>query len=392
MNIVWIVDNKYRELYGLYDLKKKLHKANINLHLIHKFSWKIGIDFFNPEVVIIPNLAPTSCAPILKYAFDKNIRVYLHTSESLFYEDNIQKDKYPLNLIKKVSKVLLWSHEDGKFLKKKGFKNKLYLSGGLKFDKSQYKNFKKKDAKIKIVGIPTSLRYITSNVNINVPLNIRDAVEKKQQWKIGFIKDEVQYSELISKIINELIKNKIKVIIKAHPLESADIYRQAFPEVEVTTDFDVRNFLKKVDLILNFRSSIAVEAIKFQVPVIKLDSCLILNKDFTHPPPIKIGLDSKNISQLMNLILKNTRKKLYTKCIKKGDFKETEKLASSINSLEAFYYLFKQTIRESKRMNFFYVFKYIFVEIRQFFFRKKRKQLYLWWNLKDQKLLKHFRL
>ena len=47
MSIVWIVDNKYRELYGLYDLKKKLHKANINLHLIHKFSWKIGIDFFN---------------------------------------------------------------------------------------------------------------------------------------------------------------------------------------------------------------------------------------------------------------------------------------------------------------------------------------------------------
>ena len=31
MRIIWIVDNKYRELYGLYDLKKKLLNMSIIL-------------------------------------------------------------------------------------------------------------------------------------------------------------------------------------------------------------------------------------------------------------------------------------------------------------------------------------------------------------------------
>ena len=33
MKIVWIIDNKFRELYGLYDLKKKLLEHNIKLYL-----------------------------------------------------------------------------------------------------------------------------------------------------------------------------------------------------------------------------------------------------------------------------------------------------------------------------------------------------------------------
>ena len=121
MNIVWIIDNKFRELYGLYNLKEKLKKMNIHLHLVHKFSWKVGIQFFNPQIVVIPNLASTAGAIILNYAYKKKIDVYLHTSESIFFQDYVQKDKYPINLIKKVKKVLLWSEEDGKYLKKKGF-------------------------------------------------------------------------------------------------------------------------------------------------------------------------------------------------------------------------------------------------------------------------------
>ena len=33
MKIVWIIDNKFRELYGLYDLKKNLSNYNIKLYL-----------------------------------------------------------------------------------------------------------------------------------------------------------------------------------------------------------------------------------------------------------------------------------------------------------------------------------------------------------------------
>ena len=57
MRIVWIIDNKYRELYGLYDLKKELKKKNIFLIFIHKINWRSSIDLINPSGIILPNLS-----------------------------------------------------------------------------------------------------------------------------------------------------------------------------------------------------------------------------------------------------------------------------------------------------------------------------------------------
>lgn len=71
MKIIWIIDNKFRELYGLYDLKKKLFEHNIELFLFNIPVWKTAIDLINPNIVVIPNLAKTSCEPIVKYASKK---------------------------------------------------------------------------------------------------------------------------------------------------------------------------------------------------------------------------------------------------------------------------------------------------------------------------------
>ena len=35
MRIVWIIDNKFRELYGLHDLKKNLFKNNIKIYFFY---------------------------------------------------------------------------------------------------------------------------------------------------------------------------------------------------------------------------------------------------------------------------------------------------------------------------------------------------------------------
>jgi len=392
MNIVWIIDNKFRELYGLYDLKEKLKRTNINLHLVHKFSWKVGIQFFNPQIVVIPNLAVTAGAIILDYAYKKKIDVYLHTSESIFFQDYVQKDKYPINLIKKVKKVLLWSKEDGKYLKKRGFSNKLYLSGSLKYDQSQYKDTTYNiNKKITSVGIPTSLRYNTSHTYINVPWNIRNAVYNSDNLKLTFIKRENEYLELISKIIKQLVSKNIKIIIKPHPFESVTIYEEAFPEAEIFKGNDVRSFLKKTDIILNLRGSIAVDAIKFNIPVIKLDNCIVWKKH-DNQAPTKIGLSVKNFNNVINLITRNSKNKLFLRCKNKGDLVESEKLACSNNNLNAYLLLFKETHTVNKRINIFYILKYLFVEIRQFFFRGRRKQLFAFWNYKDRRLLKDLRL
>ena len=377
MRIVWVIDNKFRELYGLYDLIKGLKKYNINLYLVHKFNWKASLEFFNPQIVVIPNLAKTSGAPILNFAYRKNIDVYLHTSESIFYQERVQKDKYPINLIKKVKKVLLWSKDDAKYLKKRGFSKKLYLSGSLKFDKRQYQNTNtKKNKKIATVGIPTSLRYSTSHTYINIPWNIRNAVYKNDNLKLTFIKRENEYLELISKIIYYLSKKNIKVVIKPHPFESEKIYKTAFPDAEIFSGVDVRSFLQKTDVILNLRSSIAVDAIKYNIPVIKLDNCITWKKHDTQAPT-KIGISAKNFNEIINLILSSSPNKLFLKCKNKGDLIEAEKLAISSDNLEAYCSLFSNLRLNKKRVNYLYIFKYIFVEIRQFFSEAKENNCML---------------
>ena len=77
MKIVWIIDNKFRELYGLYDLKKSLSKYNIKLYLFHIPVWKTAIDLINPNVIVVPNLYKTSCEPIVIYAEKKKKLIFL---------------------------------------------------------------------------------------------------------------------------------------------------------------------------------------------------------------------------------------------------------------------------------------------------------------------------
>jgi len=146
MRIIWIIDNKFRELYGLYDLKKKLLNHKIYLYLFHIPIWKTAIDLVNPNIIIVPNLGKSSCEPIVRYASKKKINVIMHSSEGMFYTDEVQKEKYPIHLMKKINKVLAWSKLDAKFLIDKGFKKKVLISGCLKFDKKNYlnKNQKKK--------------------------------------------------------------------------------------------------------------------------------------------------------------------------------------------------------------------------------------------------------
>ena len=74
MKIVWIIDNKFRELYGLYDLKKSLSKYNIKIYFFYIPLWKTAIDLISPNVVVVPNLYQSSCEPIVKYAEKKKYR------------------------------------------------------------------------------------------------------------------------------------------------------------------------------------------------------------------------------------------------------------------------------------------------------------------------------
>ena len=96
MRIIWIIDNKYRDLYGLYDLKKELLNHKIKLYLFNIPVWKTAVDLINPNIIVIPNLGRSSCAPIVDYASKKKSMFFCTPVKGCFMQMkfkriNIQK-------------------------------------------------------------------------------------------------------------------------------------------------------------------------------------------------------------------------------------------------------------------------------------------------------------
>ena len=56
MSILHIVDNKHRDLWGLYEIRKKLRKKNIRLFFCNKFNWNREIKYINPSIIILPHI------------------------------------------------------------------------------------------------------------------------------------------------------------------------------------------------------------------------------------------------------------------------------------------------------------------------------------------------
>lgn len=404
MRIIWIIDNKYRELYGLYDLKKKLNDHKIKLYLFHIPVWKTAIDLVNPHIVVVPNLAKNSCAPIVKYASKKKISVFMHSSEGMFYTEEVQREKYPIHLIKKINKVLVWSKLDAKFLIKKGFKNKVVLSGCLKFDKRNYLTKKENSKKVKIIGIPTHSRLISGYgiSKSNIPYVLRQVIEKGEEVRIGYFKFELEYIQTLVNIFKKINKN-CKVILKVSPFEDPEIYKKTFPEFEIYRGEDIRDFLKNVDVILNVFSSTGVDALKFNIPVISITKFINWDKtvlaDKNRGPIAKSGagilsIQPKNIIELKKLLNKNKRE-LFRLCKNKNFLKKADELAFTGDNLDIFTNLFleHQKKTSSRLINYFIFLKYVAVEIRQMIFRKERsKTLFKFWSFKDRKLLESFKL
>jgi len=403
MKILWVIDNKFRELYGLYDLKKKLSENGIKLYLIYIPIWKTAIDLVNPHIIVVPNLYKNSCEPIVKYAKKKKIDIFMHSSEGMYYSDNVQKIKYPLTIIKKINKILVWGKDDAKYLIKKGFKHKIVETGTLKFDKKNYlkKNFNNK--KISIIGIPTHLRIISGfgKSKLMIPFLIRKIILEKDYEKFGLYKFEYEYIRLLTEVIKTINKNK-KVLFKISPFEDPKIYRNTFPEQNIFEGNDVRKFLKNVDVILNVYSSISVDALKYNVPVISInrlinwDTAVIKGKNYgpnAKHGSVSLGIQSNNIIELNNLLKKN-KKYLIDLCKKKNFFEKADKLAVSCDTLQLMTNLFinHKTKISYRPYNYFLYLKYLLVEIRQSFFRRPRAANFKQWKISDKNLLKEFRL
>ena len=134
----------------------------------------------------------------------------MHSSEGMYYSDKIQSAKYPLQLVKKIKKILVWGKNDAKYLLKKGFKDKVVNCGLLKFDKRNFSIKNSDNKKITRIGIPTHLRIISGfgRSKLMIPSVIRQTTLEKDYEKLGLYKFEYDYIQLLTEIIEQIGKKK----------------------------------------------------------------------------------------------------------------------------------------------------------------------------------------
>ena len=386
MRLVWIIDNKYRELYGLYDLKKELKKKNIFLIFIHKINWRSSIDLINPSGIILPNLSERFGEIILNYAKTKNIRVFYYPSEGLDSSKEFLNHVFPKRVINKVDHFLLWSKTDKLELQKRvKITNNFSIVGNLRF-LSLKKQYPKKISK---VGIISSNKTLASKISKNLVKSIYRRTGQKEL--IDQIKTEFDYIHKVFEIINELKKNKYKIKFKIHPFEDPEKYE--FLDKEELEYGNIHEFLKKVDVVLNLYSSGSIEAFTGNVPVISLKNLIpIKRKRLKNIISTEIGLKPKSINNLISLLTsrpKNLQKKIKTK-------KNIAKVKKSIefekdltNFIQSF---LKLKIYDKKNfVNFFYLPKYILSEVKSLLLFRGYS-LFRFYNPLDNFLLKKYKI
>ena len=384
MKIIWIVDNKYRELVGLHNIKSELKKQNIDLILIHKFNWKSAINFYNPSYILVPNLSKNFGEKIILYAKKKKIFVISYLSEGLDYSNEFMDKKYNKNVLKKIDYFFLWSELEKKYLRKKIdiSKKNSFLVGNLKFKREKF--FKSK--KIKNVGILSSTKLITSRFNDNIVeiINNRD----KKNDLLNQIVDEINYTKILVQIKNELKKKQYNIFFKTHPFENSKKYNKLFDK-QMIFNGSIREFSKKIDIVINLYSSSALECLLKNIPIISLEKFQILNnKRLGKILSTKIGLKPKNLMELLSL-LKIKKEILLKRTITNNIMKEIKNNVDFTKTEIDFVQSFLKLQRYETKKNYLHIFNYIISEIKVLIFYR-RDTLFRSYSYFDQKLFKKF--
>ncbi len=396
MNVLWIIDNKYRDLYGVNSLKINLQKKNINLILINKYNWKYAIRLFDPHYVILPNIYENSGLPMLKFCVKNNIKSILYNVEG-FHLDQYSLDIYfPKKHIKYLNKIFVWCPQEKIYLYKIGYpKDKIIITGSLRYQNSYQK---KLPAKIKTIGIISSNKYFASRFDestgsriLNHIFRWKDFNSDNAKFAINFMHYELDFLNIIKRIIFASGK-KYNFILRPHPMEDINFYNNKNFKIDKSSNINF--FLDKVDVVLNHYSSVTLDALKRNVPVISLENLLKNSyqiKALKNFFPIHLASKPKNINEVIKILKGNFFLKNYQRKEKNKLEKIFNKFHTTKNSVEI---IIKNLnfFNKKKKFNFFgSLFFFIIYEI-YFFIKYNRETAYRFYIPKDKKLLKIFSL
>tara|TARA_B100001093_G_scaffold386871_1_gene372843 strand:+ start:1367 stop:2581 length:1215 start_codon:yes stop_codon:yes gene_type:complete len=400
--ILFIIDNKFRDLWGIYDLINKSKKENIRIDLCNKFNWMLAIKSLSPNVVILPNakdLGGRVFQSMVNYLYSKKIIIIVYPSEGLDYSKKSLKNEFPLKMAKKVTKYFLWAEKHGTYLRELGYKSKVTVIGTMKFH--HHKILKKNSKKIKTIGVITTGRYTTSSFGdyeVNIPRIIHSRQHTKNTYfdSIKYLKNEIEFFDILSQIIKKNSK-KFKFIIKPHPFENPQIYKDAYKEAEIYEDPNIGNFLSKVDVVLNQFSGGSYDAVLSNVPVINISNLILMNKrkyfsDQANYPPSLLGHKVKSIDEISKLLSRYNQETLFKKHYNRSERNIVQSTAPKLNTVDLFIEEIKKLkIKNVKNINYFIFVKYYLKDLYLQWFNK-RNTLFFPFRKSDKELLKKFKI
>ncbi len=384
MKVLWIVDNKLRELYGLYNLKNNFKKRGLSLIIVNKANWCSAVKFYNPSLVISPNIKSLGKS-IIKFCKIRNIKTIHYSSEGLNYQKSKLSELYPTDFTNLFDYLLCWSDEEKKYLDSLGYKDKTLTIGNFKYMKRNSNKLK-----IKVIGISTSSRYFTSRYDKNIFSVISDRPKNSRAW--GNLHNEIDYIYFITDLIKKLILNNFKVIIRPHPFEDPKIYKKAFKDCEIDSSNNAYDFINKVDLVINQFSSISVEALYANKPVISIFKNIPIHEGLSFMKgfiPAHFGRNFKNSESILEFLISNNST-LSDYC-NKEDIKLIDLIAPNINTEKILTDLIKKIEIKKKNTNYLYFFEFLLKELYVQVFRKG-STFFCPFKPSDYKILKDFKL
>ena len=394
MRVAWVIDNKYRDLYGLYSLKKKLKKNNIELILINKYHWKFAIKFFDPHYVVLPNIYKTSGLPILKFCVTHKIKAILYNVEGFHTDENLLRIYFPNRHIKNLYKIFVWCPQEKKYLTKIGYpKNNIITTGSLRYQGNVTKKF---PLKVKTIGIISSNKFFSGrfydkegSAIIYQIFRWKDENSLDAKHTIGFMHYELDFINVFKKIIFSS-KKKYNFILRPHPFEDSDFYKNKYFQIDKS--ITINDFLAKVDIVLNHYSSATLDALKLNIPVISLEKILAGSykyKSLDNFFPLSLSYKVKNIKNLTQIFDDKTFLKNYKKKYKLKFDKIFNKFHPTKNGINLMIKNFNH-FEKKRKFNFFKSLFFLLVYEIYYFLKYDRDTAYRFYSIKDQKLLKKF--
>lgn len=384
MRICWIIDNKYRDLYNLYNIKKILIQKDINLIVLNKYHCLEHIDFFQPEFVIIPQFSKLGIS-ITEFCEKKKIKVILINSEG-FVEKKAYSNFYPdIKKINKLHKIFCTTKSEVDYLIEKGFKKKILITGSLRHFNIKKKKYPKK---IKKIGIISTNKYLASRFNKNI---IEEFFHRKTEGKEifkDFISYEMEYLNFLIEFEKLMDKKNFEIIFRPHPLEDKKSYKNF--NFKIDTSASTYDFLNEVDVVINDYSSLVFECYLANVPVINIRNIIVYKlKHLTKYLPLKIGHKIDSYIALKKFLLEKKFLEKY-KISKKIQRTIRKELCIPIDTIMVISNFFIENKKIKKKpFNLYKIVKILIRELKVIL-KFGDKHVFKFFLKRDKNLLKHF--